>query len=43
MSIVSFLGMVEIAQILIIIFEFLQMENAHRKTRLVLGDPSVRL
>ncbi len=25
------------------IFEILQMENIHRKTRLLLGDPSVSL
>jgi hypothetical protein len=35
--------MVEIPEILIIISEILQMENAHRKTRLLLGDPSVSL
>jgi hypothetical protein len=37
------LGMVEIPKILIIISEFLQVENTHKKTSLLLGDPSVRL
>jgi hypothetical protein len=35
--------MVEIPEILIIISEILQMENTHRKTRLLLGDPSLSL
>jgi hypothetical protein len=35
--------MVEIPEILIIISEILQMENTHRKIRLLLGDPSVSL
>jgi hypothetical protein len=35
--------MVEILEILIIISEFLQMENTHKKTKLLLGDPSVSL
>jgi hypothetical protein len=39
----NLLGMVEILEILIIIFEILQMENTHRKTKLLLGDPSVSL
>jgi len=39
----NLLGMVEILEKLIIISKFLQMENTHRKTRLLLGDPIVSL
>jgi hypothetical protein len=35
--------MVEIPEKLIIISKFLQMENTHRKTKLLLGDPIVSL
>jgi hypothetical protein len=33
----------EIPEILIIISEILQMENTHKKTKLLLGDPNVSL
>jgi hypothetical protein len=39
----NLLGMVEIPENLIIISEILQMENTHRKTRLLLRGPSVSL
>jgi hypothetical protein len=35
--------MVEIPEMVIIISEILQMENTHKKTRLLLGDPTVSL